>query len=169
MKNILKVVGVVLCLVAFTQNSNAQIKFSAGADLGYATNEGYGLMYGLALGVEKPLGDNMGLTFQTGYDIMSLEGEGASASLIPLQAGFKYYFTDNEGGLYAHGQLGMSMFKYKIDTGFGTYESSGSYLSYGAGVGFLVNENIDLGLRYNMVSSEGESLNYMALRAAYNF
>ena len=65
MKNILKVVGVALCLVAFTQNSNAQIKISAGADLGYVTNEGYGLAYGLALGIEKPLGDNMGLTFQT--------------------------------------------------------------------------------------------------------
>lgn len=169
MKNILKVVGVALCLVAFTQNSSAQIKISAGADVGYVTNEGYGLAYGLALGVEKPLGDNMGLTFQTGYDMLAVEGEGASASLIPLQAGFKYYFTDNEGGFYGHGQLGVTMHKVKVDTGFGTYEASGSYLSYAAGVGYLVGEHFDLGLRYNIVASEGSSLNYIALRAAYVF
>lgn len=170
MKNILKVVGVALCLVAFTQNSSAQIKISAGADVGYVTNEGFGLMYGLALGVEKPMGDNMGLTFQTGYDILTTDVEGGGTfSLLPLQAGFKYYFADNESGFYGHGQLGVSMYKYSYDYGYVSGSESKTYLSYAVGAGYLVGEHFDLGLRYNIVASEGSSLNYIALRAAYVF
>lgn len=169
MKNILKVVGVALCLVAFTQNSSAQIKVSAGADVGYVTNEGMGLMYGLALGVEKPMGDNMGLTFQTGYDMLTTDIEDASFSLIPFQAGFKYYFADNESGFYGHGQLGVTMYRFTYDYGIVSGSESKTYLSYAAGVGYLVGEHFDLGLRYNIVATEGTSLNYIALRAAYVF
>jgi Outer membrane protein beta-barrel domain len=171
MKKILKVIGVALCLVAFTQNSNAQINVSAGLDLGFVLEEGQGLTYGLALGLEKPLGDNMGLTFQTGYDIISVEGDGASAALIPFQAGFKYYFMDNESGFYGHGQLGMTTYRVTVDLGgFGTVSGSSTNLSYAVGAGYLVSEHIDLGVRYNIVSgSEGTGIGYVALRAAYVF
>jgi len=167
MKNILKVVGVALCLVAFTQNSNAQIKISAGADLGFVLNKGMGLSYGLALGGEYLVGDNIGITFHTGYDIVSTDAEGATFSLIPLQPGFKYYFTDNEGGLYGHAQIGMTMSRWSA----GDYSASSTRLSYAVGLGFLVNEHIDLGLRYHIVSAEenGEALGWVALRAAYVF
>lgn len=175
MKKILKVVGVALCLIVFTQNSNAQIRFSAGLDVGKVLETGYGLNIGLALGAEKPIGDNMGLTFQTGYDIITLDkdvmGSGASSSMIPIQAGFKYYFTDNESGLYGHAQLGVTNFRIKQDFGgfVGSVSASSTDLSYAVGAGYLVNENIDLGLRYNIISGNGGSLAYIALRAAYNF
>lgn len=167
MKKILKVVGVALCLVAFTQNSSAQFKASVGADIGYVTNDGMGLSYGLALGGEYLIGDNMGITFHTGYDIVSTDFEGLTFSLIPLQPGFKYYFTDNESGLYGHAQIGLTMSRSSSDFG----SSSSTNLSYAAGVGYLINEHIDLGLRYQIVSAEegGTSLKWIALRAAYNF
>ena len=165
MKKLMKFAAALLLVIAFAQNSNAQVKFNAGLDVGFATNDGLGLMYGGTVGAEKPLGDNMGLCFDAGYDIISNDGEGVTSSLIPMQAGFKYYFTDNEGGLYAKADLGVSM--YKISGGFISYSTTG--LSYGAGLGYLASEHIDLGARFNMVSVEGGNLQYIAVRAAYRF
>jgi len=169
MKNLNKIIIAFVFVTAFTLSSKAQFKANVGVELGFALEDGMGLIYGPAVGAEYGLGDNMGITFQTGYDIISVEGDGASASLIPLQPGFKYYFSDNESGLYAHAQVGVTMYRFKVEV-FGTSAStSKTYLSYSAGMGYLINENIDLGARFNIVSSDGGSLEYLAVRAAYNF
>ncbi len=165
MKKILKVVGVVLCLIAFTQNSNAQVKFSAGLDVGKVMQEGYGLLYGVSVGAELPIGDNMGVCFNTGYDLVGNEFDGLTTSMIPLMGGFKYYFSDNTSGAYGKADFGMTQFRA---SGEG-FSSSSTDLTFGAGAGYLVNENIDLGLRYNIINGEGESTGLIALRAAYNF
>lgn len=177
MKKLLKVVGVALCLLAFTQNSNAQVKFSAGLDVGKVMETGYGLNFGVLLGGEYLLGDNMGITLQAGYEVLTLSednfGSGASSSMIPFQGGFKYYFTDNEGGFYGHAQLGLTNFKFKQEIGAASYEFSSTGLSYAVGLGYLIGGNIDLGVRYNIVSvnnnGASSTLKYAALRAAYQF
>ncbi len=170
MKKIIKIAAALLLVIAFAQNSKAQFSFNAGLDVGFVMEEGMGLMYGLALGGELPIGDNMGLTFETGYDMIMVEGDGASAALIPFQAGLKYYFTDNEGGMYLHGQTGVTMYKVTVDLGgFGTASASTTNLSFGVGPGFLVNEHIDLGADYNMILADGGSLSFIAVRAAYKF
>tara|TARA_B100000809_G_scaffold266533_1_gene329703 strand:+ start:152 stop:637 length:486 start_codon:yes stop_codon:yes gene_type:complete len=161
MKSIIKIIGVALLMTAFTQIASAQVKFSAGADIGMVTNEGLGLTYGLALGGEYQIGDNMGITLQSGFSIVSNDYDGVSSSFIPYMAGFKYYFDSNEGGLYALAQIGM--------TSYSVSSSGGTYLSYAPGVGYLMNEHIDLGFRYHIITSDGESLNWLALRAAYQF
>lgn len=169
MKNLTKIIVAFVFTVAFTSNSKAQFKANIGVDLGLALENGMGLIYGPAAGIEYGIEDNMGITFQTGYDIISVDAKGASASIIPLQPGFKYYFTDNESGLYAHAQLGFTVYRTKVEF-FGISSSaSKTYLSYSAGGGYLVNENIDIGARFNIVSSNGGSLEYIAVRAAYNF
>ena len=175
-----------MLVLTFAQNTNAQFKASAGLELGYALESGYGLMYGLSVGGEYGIQDNMGITAQVGYIINTVDISGldkASSSFIPMQLGYKYYFDSNESGAYLHGQLGMHM--YRLSYEFQTFDfdpltfqlipktekvsNSDSYLSYAIGSGYLINENIDLGLRYNIVSSKGGSFNYLALRAAYNF
>ena len=179
MKKLLQVIGVALCLLVFTQNSQAQVKFSAGLDIGKVLEKGYGLNYGILLGGEYLLNDNMSITLQAGYEKFSLDkdyfGGNPSSSMIPVQIGFKYYFTDNEGGLYGHLQLGATKLKWKQDLGgfLGTYEDSPTGSSGALGVGYLINGNIDLGLRYNIVSVTNvngvSNLDYVSLRAAYNF
>lgn len=169
MKKLFKFIGVIILLTAFSFNSNAQFKASAGLELGFALEDGMGLIYGPAVGAEYGISDNMGITFQTGYDIISVDAEGASASLIPLQPGFKYYLNDNESGAYLHAQLGMTMYRVSFEFFGVSTSSSEMYLSYSAGGGYLVNENIDIGARFNIVSSDGGSLEYIAIRAAYNF
>jgi hypothetical protein len=169
MKNLMKVAATLLLIVAFTQNSKAQFKFNAGIDFGYVMEDGMGLMYGLAIGGEIPVGDNMGVTIESGYDMLAIEGEGASASLIPFQGGFKYYFDDNEGGMYLHGQAGYTIYTLTFEFFGITSSASEGYLSFAPGAGYLVNEHIDLGIDYNMILASGGSLKYIALRAAYKF
>ncbi len=166
MKNFLKLAAALLLVTAFSTNSNAQFRGSAGADVGYVLNEGMGLTYGLALGGEYLVGDNIGITFHTGFSLVGHDGDG-TVSLLPLQPGFKYYFTDNESGLYAHAQVGLTRFTFSF-MGMSVSETK---LSFAPGIGFLVNEHIDLGARFHMVTASegGESLKWIALRAAYNF
>lgn len=81
--------------------------------------------------------------------------------------------SDNESGIYLTGQVGMTNFKIKQEFEFfgikETYESSTTELSYGIGAGMILGEKIDLGLGYNIIATEGDSFNYIGLRAAYNF
>jgi len=163
MKNFIKLLSITLLIVTAAQNAAAQFKFSAGADIGMVTNENLGLSYGLSLGGEYSIGENIGATFQSGFSVVSSSLDGVSSSLIPFMAGFKYYFTNSEGGFYGHAQVGMSSFK------LGSVSST--KLSFAPGLGYLLNEHIDLGFRYQIVTAnEGaDALNWIALRAAYQF
>ncbi|MGB0883043.1 MAG: outer membrane beta-barrel protein, partial [Vicingaceae bacterium] len=187
-----KIVSVALLMAAFTQTSKAQFKFSAGLELGFALESNYGLMYGASLGGEMPIGDgNMGITAQAGYILAPIDlgntFENISSSFIPMQLGYKYYFDSNESGPYVHGQLGFHLYKLSYEYEYETFDfdpvtfqfvtktetrsfsDSSTNLSYAVGGGYLINENIDLSLRYNIVAASGGSFNYLGVRAAYNF
>lgn len=195
MKKILKLVGVALCLVAFTQNSNAQ--FSAGADLVLPMGDwgkSASMGFGASVGYDHAIGDNMSIGGQAGFTMFGgkepdnlADGDEFSSSyiLIPILANFKYYFTDNTNGAYGIASLGMTSYKYKSEHTYDTYEFSGgtlkevretdefdfsgTYLTYGVGAGYLINEKIDLSARYLIISSEGASSAGFNIRAAYKF
>lgn len=197
MKKILKVVGVALCLVAFTQNSKAQ--FGVGLDLSMPLGDfgkGYGIGLGGSVSYDHAIGDNMKIGGQVGYlrfggknideDPNPLYDADFSSSLamIPILGNFKYYFADNTNGFYGIASIGMSMTTWKssqnevVGYDFATgkftlekksYSDSKTYLTFGFGAGYLINEKIDLSVRYMSVSSEGSASNFINLRAAYNF
>lgn len=190
MKKMVKMAGALLLVIAFAQNSNAQFKASAGLELGFALEDGYGLMYGASVGGEYLMGDNGGITAQVGYILNSVDISGFdsySSAFLPMQLGYKYYFDSNESGIYLHGQIGIHMMMVSYEYTYENYDydastgqliiteekisesNSESYLSYAVGGGFLVNEHIDLGLRFNIVSATGGSFNYIGARAAYVF
>lgn len=176
MKKILKVIGVALCLVAFTQNTNAQVNFSGGVELAMPMGDmgkSFGFGYGVSFAAEKPIGDNMGITGTLGYLIFPWKsdafGSGVTVSgtsaFMPIQAGFKYYFTDNTSGGYAKADLGF----HRNSGSFNGSSYSNTDLSYAIGGGYLINEKIDLGLRYQMIATDGSSSAYLGVRAAYQF
>jgi hypothetical protein len=169
MKNFIKFAAVALIVAAFTTNVNAQFRASAGLDLGMVTNEGAGLTYGLSVGAEFGLTDNLGVTATLGYSMVSMEEEDVSQTFMPYMAGVRYYFSDNEGGIYANAQVGMVTSKVTVDTPFGKFSGSSTDFSFAPGVGYLLNEHIDLGLRYQMILGDGDSVSWIAVRAAYNF
>lgn len=186
MKNLFKFLGAFILVTALTFNSNAQFRASGGLELGFALEDDFGLMYGASFGGEYGLADNMGITGQVGYIMNTINSdffENASSSFIPMQLGYRYYFDSSENGPYVHGQIGVHIYKlsyeYEAITGFDsnfnpTYETqeisaSETYLSYAAGGGVIVNEKIDIGLRFNIISADGGSFEYIGVRTAYNF
>jgi outer membrane protein W len=137
----------------------------------------YTLGIGPAVGFELPLGDKLGLTAQVSYMFLTPSSDFSdivkSSSMLPLQAGLKYYFQESQSGLYAHGQLGVHSTSTTIDLGpLGESTESSSNFSWAIGAGYQL-EKFDIGVRYNSISpdsdagDEAESSTYIGLRVAY--
>lgn len=165
-------------------------RFSAGLELGIPMGDfGDATSFGIggSLGYEIPVNDNLGVIAQVGYmsfsgkdqDLGIVKIEGANWALIPAQVGGKYYFTDNQEGFYAMALVGIHSMSYKIPeqsiTIFGVTTTtpeqkiSDTNLSFAPGLGYIVGENIDIGLRYQIISGDGGSSSYLGIRAAYMF
>jgi len=154
----------------------------------------YGIGLGGTLGFEMPLGDNLGLMAQAGYisftgKTIESSGGGVTVSVktdsqgnIPLQVGAKYYFTDNQEGAYLGLLTGVHMASVKeieiVGTTIEEKTTLKSNFSLAPVLGFMVTENIDLGVRYQMIFAKGvneqgeeetQSNAYLGLRAAYMF
>lgn len=159
-------------------------RFSVGAELGLpmgSFGDGAGIGFGGTLRYEFPLGDKMGLSGTAGYMIFSgkditVSGggiipdqtfKGSSMGMIPIQAGFKYYFMEAQDGFYAMAELGVHIGMVSGSdytdpiTGI-TVEgesSSSTNLSYAPSIGYHL-ANLDFGLRYQLFSQKSESVTY---------
>ena len=184
MRKILNYAGLLLASGLMAQGH----QISIGADLlmpqGDFSKE-FSLGVGPTLGYELPVGDKVGITIQAGYDILMLKDEIKEvlegATIIPAQAGLKYYFQESQSGVYAHAQAGIHAFseKYKENALFGleAETESKTNFSWGIGAGYQLSK-LDIGIRYNMVMAgeeeggsdgeeEGEALSYIGLRIGY--
>ncbi|MEZ4807500.1 MAG: outer membrane beta-barrel protein [Flavobacteriales bacterium] len=201
---ILAVAAFAGCGMAMAQES----RFSAGLELGMPMGDfgdAYGIGFGATLGYEIPVGDNLGFMAQAGYitfsgkDLETSVTVGGTtvtssvkvdnAGMIPVQVGLKYYFSDNQEGLYAGLLTGLHMQSVKeVEvTTSGIDEKNTLKSNFGVAplIGFMVTENIDLALRYQMIFSKQETAvvtgttvtteeetvtnSYIGLRAAYMF
>lgn len=172
-------------------------RFSAGLELGLPMGDFgdvYGIGFGATLGFELPVGDNLGFMAQAGY--ISFSGKDLSvgpvtvkadaAGMIPVQVGLKYYFTDNQEGFYAGLLTGLHMQSVKtasVSSSGSVEEKSEMKSNFGVAplVGYIVGENIDLSLRYQMIFAKGSEVtatgveektvtnSYLGLRVAYMF
>ena len=188
MKKTLLSIALVIGLIGATTIANAQNgRFSVGAELGLPMGD-FGdvasMGFGGSLRYELPVSDNIGVTATAGYLMFSGKSEGGfdfpDWSMIPVQIGGKYYITDNQEGLYFGVEVGIHSSKVKTPaytytdpfTGL-TFEvpsasATSTDLSYAPEVGYHL-ANIDLGLRYQMVATEGATTSYLGLRIAYVF
>jgi hypothetical protein len=209
-KNFTKIIMAAAACIALTAGTTmAQNgRFSVGAELGLplgSFGDGNGIGFGGTLRYEHPLGDKMGLTFTAGYLTFSGKDvtfdpfpglipattiKGSSVGMIPIQAGFKYYFTEAQDGFYAMAELGVHIASVSApdytDPITGTTIEGGSAsstnLSYAPSIGYHL-ANLDLGLRYQLFSQKttvvepftGTSVSatstsgYIGLRVAYVF
>lgn len=155
--------------VAFSQEG----RFSVGAELAIPMGDfgdAVGIGFGGSLRYEAPVGDNLGITGTAGYLSFSGKNGGESTYMIPVQAGLKYYFTEQQMGFYGHVMAGLHFYKsYEIDlVNFTIEETTTSAFSYAPEIGYHL-DNIDFGLRYQFVSTEGSTTSYLGLRVAYVF
>lgn len=176
--------GAAIIASASLFGQNNQLSF--GVDLGFPQGD-FGKEFSMAVGptggFELPVGGHIGITAQVGYDILLLKDDIKEvlegATLIPMQAGLKYYFQESQAGFYAHGQVGVHMFseKFKENDAFGleAETESNTNFSWAIGLGYQL-QKLDLGVRYNSISpkegegaegGEAEAFSYIGLRIAY--
>jgi len=174
-------------------------RVSAGLELAlplgtYGNSSGIG--FGATLGYEIPVGDHLGLMAQAGYILftgkdyttLGITIKGPSSGTIPIQVGAKWYFSEQQKGFYVAALIGVHMASVTTPaiTFNGTVISPetsklNTYFSYAPLMGYMVTDNIDLALRYQIelatttvtvgtVSATSTvGYGYLGLRAAYMF
>lgn len=163
-------------LLSFTTISNAQNgRFSLGPEIGFPMGDfgdDYGPAYGLSFGYEHPIGDQMGLTFRTGYLLSVASGsdfgtdEVGAIGMLPLQAGLKYYFMEQQDGFYAMANIGLHLTAVASS---GALESnSATSFSYAPEIGYHLNR-WDFGLRYQMFEYPSYDVTYDPLTLTYSY
>jgi hypothetical protein len=189
-KNLTKIIMAAAACIALTAGTvKAQNgRFSVGAELALPMGnfkDAAGMGFGGSVRYEYPVSDNLGLTGTVGYLVFGKKSfnDGfvdveSTSSMIPVQAGLKYYFQESQNGFYAMAELGIHNFHSKVSTPsytvlgftFPASEVSGSStnLSYAPELGYHL-ANIDLGVRYQIISTTGSTTSYLGLRFAYVF
>jgi len=180
-------------VAAFTfalNNANAQESFgSAGLEIAIPVGD-FGDIANLGIGgsgnFEIGLSDQFAILAHAGvlfYATDDIEfGETTvetSLTQIPLQVGGRYYLSDQKEGLFLSGLVGVHITSTSVED----ESDSSTDLSFAPEVGFFLNENISVSLRYQFITSEVETIDpvtfepetenqtnsYLGLRAAYNF
>ena len=165
--------AVVLCiaLTAVTKTTQAQNgRFSVGAEIGLPMSSAFKKYNGLGIGgtlrYEYPVSDALAIGAGAGYITFAGKDSGPKFNVIPFQAFAKYYFGgEAQDGIYGMVDLGMTNGKSSASGA-----KSSTKLSYAPELGYHLT-NIDLGLRYQMVTADsgGETLAWLGIRLAYVF
>lgn len=175
MKKQILLILIVAGLMSITAITKAQSgRFSLGTDIGIPMGDfgdSYGTAFGVSFRYEHPIGDKMGLTFTTGYLISASSGSDLSTDfgvigMLPLQAGFKYYFMDQQEGFYAMANLGLHLTSVAST---GSYQSnSATSLSYAPEIGYAL-EHWDFGLRYQFFEYPTYDIFYDPITYEYRY
>jgi len=190
-RNLALVFAALFCVAGFAANANANVVGSAELNLGYvkSSNEvtptddsmGGGLGFGAAYwrsaspsiswGAEVSY-DNLGTA---NYDNGNTTDNEISSKVFRVEPAMRFNFGAPTGpSFFAQGGAGYYSVSSKIDDSvLGTADDSQGKFGYmiGAGVGFPVGPKTKMNLQgqYHSVSTEGESLNYLAVRAGIGF
>jgi hypothetical protein len=184
-KQLFVLAAALVCTVgSFAQSGRPSLGLELALPMG-DFGDAYGLGYGLSGGYEHPVGDNLGITANIGYILLSpdesIKDFIESASMMPIQVGAKYYFSEQQSGPYGHVQLGVHNMSVKtaefelLGVTVPSETESSTNLSFAFGAGYVLNDKIDLGLRYNIVTPDSDapddasSSSYLGIRVAYMF
>jgi hypothetical protein len=155
----------------------SQGRFSAGLELAPPLGT-FGDIANIGIGgsvrYEAPIQDKLNWTGTAGFISFGGKSIGgfsySSFSMIPIQGGVKYYFTESFEGFYASGELGFSIVSYSIPgisflgTTVGGGTASSTKFGFAPGAGYHLG-NLDFSARFQLVSD----FNYFNIRAAYVF
>ena len=151
----MKKIIIAASIMAVSMSVNAQVNknliFSLGGELGAVTgnlNTVYSIAAGATAQADIAIDKDAAITLNAG--IIELIGKkvnsqfkNRSVATIPLLVGVKYYFTPV---VYGSGQLGTTVF---------TNSGGGSRFTYAPGIGFKLDKNIDILVKYTGLSDAG--------------
>jgi hypothetical protein len=185
-KHFTKVIMLTAAAMLLAFGSYAQSgRFSVGAEVGLPMGDfgdASGIGIGGTIGYEYPLTDNIALYARAGYITFSgkdqesfgVTVEGASTGMIPVQVGIKYYLNEVMEGFYIDAEVGVHNMRVKtpefeiLGVTYGGDTESETKLSYAPSIGYHL-ANIDISIRYQIVSTEGSTTSYIGARLAYVF
>jgi hypothetical protein len=153
-------------LVIFSVASSfAQGRFSIGANLAFPQgdiSDAIGIGFGADVRYESPINDNLSWMATAGFlTFGEKDDSGVKVSIIPINAGLKYYFTESFNGFYAGAELGFNIVKAKIDGGGSASETE---FGFAPQVGYHVG-SFDFALRYAVINDA----DFVGIRAGYVF
>jgi hypothetical protein len=165
MKKLVVMVALIAASVSF---ASAQGRFSVGAELALPMGD-FGDVSGLGIGgtvrYESAINDNLNWTGTAGYiSFAEKDDYNLKISMIPIQAGLKYYFTESFNGFYGGAQLGVSIVKAKSDFFGESVSASDTEFGFAPEIGYHLSV-IDISARYQIVSD----FDYVGFRIAYVF
>jgi hypothetical protein len=193
MKKLLIGLASLLMVIAFSTNTSAQESFgNAGLEIalpvGDWAEDTYGIGIGGSGGYELGISDNFAVNANVGIVFLSINISVSDvikgSFLVPIQVGGRYYFDQSRSGFFAEAKVGLHLFSTStedVDLGpIGTIEGESnteSYFSAAPQIGYFLNENISLALRYQLffipedadVGQESDTGSFIGLKAAYNF
>ncbi|MBE7179117.1 MAG: hypothetical protein INR69_22125 [Mucilaginibacter polytrichastri] len=160
----LTLIAACMSVAAMAQTGGGSTKtpyLSIGVEGALPAQANTGLSFGLggSAKFDFPVAENLYVTASGGFvsffPKQELKDLGIkNANYVPLKAGAKYFFSPM---FYGAAELGAAL---SVDQGGGTA------FAYSPGIGVLLGENIDAGVRYEGWSNNG-SFNQVALRLAY--
>lgn len=163
MKKVLIFLFVTVLAFSVNAQNGKNVKFSLGGELGVPTgnlNQVYSLAAGATAQADIAIDKDAAITFNAGViDLIGKKINNSnlkyrSIAVIPLLVGVKYYFTPV---VYGSAQLGTTVF---------TNTGGGSKFTYIPGIGFKLDKNIDLLVKYTGLSDAG---GIFGARVAYVF
>ena len=174
--------ALVLGTSAMAQDSGV----SAGLELAIPMGDfgdAFSLGYGVGVSYDREAGDQGLLGIMASFSALSAKEDFfTKGKMIQLLCHYKYFFEDIREGAYVAPYLGWSMVGFTVDLGpLGSTDEANAGLAFGVGGGYVVNERIDIGLRYQIIrvtadgdatASSGESsssLSFVGLNASYAF
>lgn len=185
MKKLFSVLAIVAALTFATNNANAQETFgNAGLEiavpLGDWSEDTYTFGVGGSGGIELGLSDNFAVTANAGIVFFALDdlvSDIISNSFVaPIQVGGRYYIDEQRSGLFLEGKVGVHIFSTSFDADEIDNQTD-TYLSAAPQVGYFINDNLSLALRYQLffisedeeIGRESDTGSFIGLKAAYNF
>jgi hypothetical protein len=152
----------VICIAG--ASAFAQGRFSVGAEVALPQGDWsdfVGVGIGGSVRYESAINDNLSWMGTAGYiSFAEKDDSGLKFSMIPVQAGLKYYFNESFNGFYGAAELGITFAKAE----FAGVSASDSEFGFAPSVGYHLG-NIDISARYQIISDA----NYLGFRVAYVF
>jgi len=172
MKKLVLMLALTAASVSF---ASAQGRFSVGPEVAIPMSD-FGDLVGVGIGgslrYEAPINENLSWMGTVGFISFGKksfdDGFGGeydfSATIIPIQAGLKYYFTESFSGFYAGAELGANLVKGKASGDGVSVSDSETKFGFAPQVGYHLSV-IDISARYQIISDS----NYLGFRIAYVF
>jgi hypothetical protein len=167
----MKKVFLAFAIVAASFAANAQSgknQLSIGPEIALSTSSGGGTAIGGTAKYMHGVGTAGQVTLTAGY-LFDSETEGgakATASMIPILAGYRHYF----GGLFVEPQAGYISSKVKLEDSDGDeiLSVSDGAFGYAIGGGYALPAGLDLGVSYRSTAQSGAS-GMIVFRVGWNF